>query len=348
MKIMFYTMGLSKGGTERNISILANEFINQYDIVIVTNNNMETSYYLNNKIKHIKLDKSNKKIINKISFRRTTKLLKIIKEEKPNLIIAMLPEASIRLLSIKNKINIPIIISIRNHPKYEFRFIKYIRNYYYKKADLIITQSDKYFKHLKFNNMISIPNFIDEKFIIYRKNHKKENIIVTIGRLTYQKNISYLIDIFSKINNNKYKLYIYGEGKDYNKILKLIKRKKLQDKVFLKGNIDNIEDELCKAKLFILGSHYEGMPNSLIEALSLGIPSISSNSSPVISEIIINNKNGFIANDKTEFINKINYLINNPNILNKFSHNAYKIRNIYNKNNVINKWYSIIDKFDKI
>ncbi len=344
MKIMFYTMGMSKGGTERNISILANEFIKKYQVLIVTNNNMNSTYYLNPKIKHIKIDKNNHRIRNKLSFKRTKELLKIINREKPNLIIAMLPEACIRILSLKNKINIRVIISIRNHPKYEFKYLKFIRNYYYKKADLIITQSPKYFKYLHFKNIISIPNFIDDKFLNYKKNIKRENIIITIGRLEYQKNIPYLIDIFSKIDNKDYKFYIYGEGSYYKKINKYIKKKKLENKVILKGNIDDIETQIASSKLFILGSIYEGMPNSLIEALSLGIPSISTNSTPVIEDIIINNKNGFIVDNKKEFIDKINYLLNNKDLLNKFHNYSYKIRSIYNKKNIINSWYKIIEK----
>ena len=344
MKIMFYTMGLSKGGTERNIALLANEFIKKYDITIVTNNNMKPSYILNSKIKIISIDKNNNRIKNKLSSKRTKELLKIINIEKPNLIIAMLPEASIRVLSLKKKINIPIIISIRNHPKYEFRFIKFIRNYYYKKADLILIQSDKYRKYLKFKNIITIPNFISDEFINYQKNIKQENIIVTVARLSYQKNIPYLINIFSKIKNSNYKYYIYGIGKDYYKINKLIKRKHLENKVILKGNVDNIENMVSKSKLFILGSRYEGMPNCLMEALSLGIPCISTNSSPVIEEIIINNKNGYIVNNKKDFINKINYLLDNKDILNKFHNYSYKIRDIYNKEQVLKKWDYIIEK----
>lgn len=347
MKIMFYTMGMSKGGTERNISLLSNDLINNYEVIIVTNNNMDSSYNLDNRVNHIKIDNNNHHLINKFSNKRTKKLLKIIKEEKPNLIISMLPEPSIRILKIKDKIDIPVIISVRNHPKYEFRYLKLLRNYYYKKADLIIVQSSKYFKYFPFSNIEEIPNYLDDSFINYQGNSQKENIIISVARLSKQKNIPLLIKTFKKIDNKDYKLYIYGKGNQELKINKMIKRYHLQNRVYLKGNVNNIQDELVKSKLFILTSIYEGMPNALLEALSLKIPSISTNSSEVLEDIIINNKNGFIVNSKKELINKINYLLNNNDLLNKFSKNNYYIKKKYNKSKIIKKWYNVIEKYAK-
>ena len=130
-----------------------------------------------------------------------------------------------------------------------------------------------------------------------------------------------------------------------NKIKKLIKKKKLENKVYLKGNVDNIEDYLSTSKLFLLTSRYEGMPNALIEALTLKIPCISTNSSPIISDIIINDKNGYIVNNKKDMINKINYILNNPDILNKFSNNSNKIKIKYNKQKIINQWIKVIESF---
>jgi len=129
-KILFYTMAMINGGTERTIANLSNHFIKNYDITIVTNINGPIDYKLNKKIKVIPIDNKDrrnepiiKKAITKTSSKRTKKLKAIIEEEKPNLIIVTLPEPTIRVLSLKKYYNIPIIVSIRNHPNSEFKSI---------------------------------------------------------------------------------------------------------------------------------------------------------------------------------------------------------------------------------
>lgn len=347
MKVMFYTMGMSKGGCERNITNIANELISKYDITIVTNNNMDSAYKLDKKIKHIKIDTKKRRIYNKISYHRTKELKKIINIEKPNLIIAMLPEASIRVLSLKKKINIPIIVAIRNHPEYEFKGLKLLRNYYYQKADLILTQSPVYFKYLPFKKMDYIPNYIDNSFIDFKKKVKKKNIIVTVSRLAYQKNISLLIKAFAKLPFPSYQLHIYGIGQDEQKLRKLIHKLHLEKRVILKGNSNDIASDISHAKLFVLTSRYEGMPNALIEALYLGIPAISTNSSEVISDIIDDGKNGFIVSNKNDLINKMIYLLENSERLNEFSKNTILIRDKFNREDIIDKWYTVIDNYTK-
>ena len=56
---------------------------------------------------------------------------------------------------------------------------------------------------------------------------------------------------------------------------KQIRDKKLEDRIFLPGDIKNVEEKLSKATLFVLPSDYEGMPNALMEAMAVGIPCIS-------------------------------------------------------------------------
>ena len=174
-KIIFYTMTMKRGGTETTIANLANYFINGYDITIVTNIKCDCEYKLNSNIKLINIDevdKSNekfiKKIVTKLSNFRTKKLKEIFNIEKPDLIISFLPEPIIRSLRLKKYFNMPIICSLRNHPKYEYYYLL-LKYYYYNKADKIIIQGDKYKKYFlqkDFNKIVTIPNYISSDFII--------------------------------------------------------------------------------------------------------------------------------------------------------------------------------------
>ena len=356
-KIVFYTMAMIKRGTERTIANLSNHFIKDYDITIITNINGPIEYELDKRIKVIpidKIDKRNellpKKLISKTSKKRSIRLKKIIKEEKPNLIITTLPEPTIRILSLKKDFkDIPIIVSIRNHPNSEFRSIigKSIRNKCYKNANLITVQDNNYIKYLPKNLKIKvIPNYISDDFIKNNKDTKKEKIIITVASLEKQKNIPLLIESFSKLNNKykDYKLKIIGKGKEKNKIKKLIKNKHLEDRIILKDTSNNIKDELLSSTLFVLPSNYEGMPNALLEAMSLQLPVITTNSTEALNSIIINNKNGIIIpkNNKKILTKKIDYILENKDIRNKLGKEATKVKEKYNKEEIINKWDKII------
>lgn len=358
-KIIFYTMAMINGGTERTIANLSNHFIKKYDITIVTNINGPIEYELDKRIKVIPIDKKDKrneknlkKIITKTSYKRSKILKNIIKKEKPNIIIVTLPEPTIRILALKKYYkNIPIIVSIRNHPASEFKnFIeKQIRNKYYKYANIITLQNSIYKKYYpkEIQNKIKItPNYLSEEFIDNNKNNKKYKQIITISRLEKQKNISLLIESFSKLDKkyNDYKLLIIGSGKEKEKLLKLIKEKKLEKRISIKNKSNNIKKDLLSSTLFVLTSDYEGMPNVLLEAMACSLPVITTNSTEVIETIITNNVNGIITekNNSLELTNKIKYLLDNKSIRENLGKEASKIKNKYNKSKIITIWENII------
>lgn len=360
-KILMYTMIMTKGGAEQLIANLANNFSENYDIIIVTNINCKSEYSLNKNVKYICIDKQNKskenifkKILTKVSKKRTKKLKKIIEEEKPDLVISFLPEPTIRLMSLKKDFSsIPFAFSIRNHPNNEFNlpFLKCFRNHYYQYADKIIIQDETYKKYLKenvWNKIVVIPNFISDNFMNVDQCLEKEKSIVTVGRLERQKRVDLLIDAFYALNKKfgDYKLLIYGDGKEKAKLNKQIKKLHLENKVILKGRVKSIPDEINNATLFVLASDYEGMPNALLEAMALSLPVISTNSTEVISSIIDNHVNGIIVNknDKSDLVKKIEFVLDNPNIAKKLGIEAGKVKTKYNKNKIIKKWHETFEK----
>ena len=356
-KIIFYTMAMIRRGTERTIANLSNYFIKDYDITIITNINGPVEYELDKRIKIIPIDKIDRrneilplKIITKTSKKRSVELLRIIKEESPDLIITTLPEPTIRVLALKRYLkDIPIIVSIRNHPNSEFRSIlgKSIRNKYYKNADLITVQDSSYIKYLPNILKISvIPNYISDDFTISNKKLKKEKKIICVASLSKQKNIPLLINAFSKLDNrfNDYKLVLIGIGKEKKKIEKLIRRKNLEYKVKLKDTSSNVRDELLSSTLFVLPSNYEGMPNSMLEAMSLSLPVISTDSTEAIYSIIDDHVNGIIIpkKDVISLKNSIEYLLDNEGIRTSIGKNASKIKAKYNKDKILKLWKKII------
>ena len=106
--------------------------------------------------------------------------------------------------------------------------------------------------------------------------------IVSVGRLEAQKNRKLLIDAFELIASDftEYQLTIYGEGSLRKELEDYVKAKGLQERVFLPGNQNNIQEHIKDASLFVLSSDYEGIPNALIEAMAIGLPCVSTDCSP--------------------------------------------------------------------
>ena len=108
-----------------------------------------------------------------------------------------------------------------------------------------------------------------------------------------------LIDAFYEFykNNKKYKLLFYGDGPDKEKLLKKVTKLNLKKSIKFLGWQTDMSYIYKRAKLFLLTSYYEGMPNVLIDAVNFETPSIAFNVSGV-EDILLNGKGGEIIKNK--------------------------------------------------
>jgi glycosyltransferase involved in cell wall biosynthesis len=171
------------------------------------------------------------------------------------------------------------------------------------------------------NKLTVKPNFIDESKQVKNFNPIKEEFVLYIGRLTKEKGIETLLKAWEKID---YKLKIFGDGPLKEKIKKIINKNK---KIELNESVPNIEisKKMSQAKFLIFPSGwYEGFSMVLLEAFSNKLPVLSSDIGSM-KEIITDKKNGilFKTNNVEDLIEKINFMINNPNLLNTIKEKAY-------------------------
>jgi glycosyltransferase involved in cell wall biosynthesis len=146
------------------------------------------------------------------------------------------------------------------------------------------------------------------------------NYYLSIGRLTRQKNYSFLIDCFHELikKDDKIKLVIIGEGELKENLEKKIKKLKLNQNIFLIGYQKNVFKYLKNAKAFVLSSLWEDPGFVLIEAAFCNLSIISSNCPNGPSELLNGGKDGFMyqSNNKLDFLSKFNeYLLEDKNQL---------------------------------
>ena len=130
------------------------------------------------------------------------------------------------------------------------------------------------------------------------KDFNSDDIIISIGRLTKQKNFEFLINLFKNLNNiyPKYKLFILGEGEEQEKLKAIIYKLNLEKKIFLLGYKKNIYQYLKKAKIFILTSLWEDPGFVLIEAGYMNKIILSSDCPNGPKELLEEGKSGFLFN----------------------------------------------------
>ena len=162
-----------------------------------------------------------------------------------------------------------------------------------------ITSSEKIkliYNGVNFDNF----NLNQEKKKIKRKLgfFNQEKIFLSVGRLKKAKGYPYLLKAISKINLPNTRLVILGEGEERKKIESLIKKLKIGDKVILKGRVNNVEEYLQIADLFIMSSLWEGFSIALLEAGYFGLPVIATDVGGN-SEVIENKRNGFLIKPKS-------------------------------------------------
>ncbi len=232
----------------------------------------------------------------------------LLKKHKPNKIIlhliTSLPLILLKLFKFKTE----FVLRISGYPK-----LNIVRKFFWKnisKKIRIITCPtldlkkdlenlkifDKKNLHYLPDAIIKIRNLKTEKIPVDLSLAKKKRVILAAGRLTKQKNFTYLIDEFSeflKFNDN-FVLFILGDGEEKEKLIKLIDKKKLKEKIFLLGFKKNVYNYMNNCEIFILSSLWEEVGFVIVEAAMCNAYIISSDCPNGPKEFLNNGKNGLL------------------------------------------------------
>lgn len=354
--ILFLISSLQKGGAQRVLVNLANSFYKKgYEVTIVTQYKAEEEYEIEEGIKRVFSEISSDRITSKriVNFiRRFVNLRQIWKELKPDVIISFIGKNNLMSILTSRFLNIPVVVSVRGEPHEEYasNFIWKGANFLFSFASGVILQTemgkDMFAKRVQ-KKAVVLQNPINEKFIRPIYTGERESTIISVGRIDENKNHRLLIDAFSDIAEDypSYKVVIYGEGESRSKLQNLVKEKGLEDRVLMPGSIDEVAQFVERSKIFVLTSNTEGMPNALIEAMVLGVPSISTDcpcGGP--RELITDGGNGFLipVNGRAELAEKLKLLIEDEELYKRVSLNARKLADKLNPTAVFETWENYI------
>lgn len=358
MKIAIATKNMLSGGAERVISQLSGYFVSHgQDCEIITLYKDEIFYQLDPKVSVYQIDAPT---VNQISdkYTRYRDFRRYIKKSKPDIILSMPEEIGIYVLLTTVGSNIPVIVSERNDPWImpPKKVTRLLRQLMYPRAKGIIFQTKKasmfFHKDIRAKSIV-LPNPLDLTRLPEPYKGDRDKVIVSVGRLEPQKNFRLLIDamVIVQKRHPDYKLIVYGEGNERNSLEAYAGEKLIKNSWEFPGRDDDVLNKIRKMACFVLTSDFEGVPNALIEAVAIGIPSVSTDCKPGgAREIIINKKNGFLVpvGDANALGNRISRIIDNPSIAEQFSEEGIKIRRKFDEKIVGKQWLSFLTEMAEV
>lgn len=358
-KVMFLITGLGLGGAEmmlyKTLPILKRTF----SISVCS---MMTRGVIGEKLEKegIKVNILDLKDIKSI-IPAILKFKKVIKEEKPDLLITYLIHADLfgrifgKMFGIKK-----VICSQRGSLlQWDFlrffdRLTKFLVDKYIVQTQSAGTELEKKIK-IKKNKYSIIPNAIKiVDFVPYKiKKIKKLQVrpntinIISVCNLRPQKGLEYLLEAFE----NVYIIYphvnliIVGDGTEKQRLINQVKNYKSKKYIYFLGRRTDIKELLNFSDIFVLPTLAEGMSNAILEAMALSLPVITTNIG-VNQDIITNGKNGILVEPKSssQLSQAIYTLIKRPLLRKKVGNNARKeIINKYEISIIITKTIILIN-----
>lgn len=351
--LMFYINAIHEGGAERVIIQLSKHFSeNEYNSVLVTSFIDDNEYSVPNGVERLSIEtKQIKQNIIIKNIRRIIALRKLIKTYSPDAIISFMAEPNFRAIIASLGTKTKTIISVRNDPSKEYtgKMGRWISKYILPLADGCVFQTEeakKWFPISLQKKSQIIMNDVDPVF--FETEYSGGNDIITLGRLCEQKNHKLLIDAFVQIaeRHKHVNLLIYGIGPLEDELRKYILNCNMETRIFLKGLTSESNSVLSKARCFVLSSDYEGMPNALLEALAIGVPSISTDCPCGGPRMLIKDGvNGILVpiKDSNILAEKIGLLLSNSEMAEKLSVSAKKMSKVFRTENVFIQWKKYIE-----
>lgn len=284
-RILFVVPTLGGGGAERVVAVLASGCAEKgTPCAIAVFAQVPDEYEIHPQVERFYIRKRKYKYNIFSYIGKMNELRRFIKEFQPDVIIPFLGSPTVYSYLALTSPEIKLVATVRNNPLYDppGRIMRYLCRYVYERADGIIFQNEEQKSILDIgacDNALILPNPVKNVFVGSQEHVPTEKIekFVSVGRLYPQKNQEMLIRAFASArrSNRALTLDIYGEGPLFGHLESLIEYLGEKQSIRLMGRSNCIQNELPKYDAFVMCSDYEGMPNSLIEAMAMGLPCIS-------------------------------------------------------------------------
>lgn len=342
-KIVFIIPNMTGGGTERVISLLSAEYIKRgFQVAIMQFAGYKHAYELDSRVEDFSISgQSGGNPL--IQIRRIRDMRRYFKKNPNCHIFAFCVNGAVFSAIATLGMRRPFLVAERNSP--ESCKEKRIRNWAYRRADVITFQTADgigYFPTAIAKKAVIIPNPIDAA-IPPRYEGKRAKKIVTVGRLHSQKNQALLLEAFSDFRKERtdYTLHIYGEGELEERLKTHAQELGLGDSVVWHGFSARVKEEIADSRMFVLSSDFEGISNSMLEALAMGIPTISTDCPIGGARVYMkNNESGLLVpvGDRKALAEAMLRVAGDDELAGRLSVNGAKVRERYSPGSIAERF----------
>lgn len=354
MNIIMLTNNINNiGGVEKINIILANYLsrmlkCNVTILSIYTKENKKTMIELDTEVKVIHMgfmETSSNRVSNFIN--RCKVIHKTLSRLNYDYCLAFHSENNICLSLLKHKLKGKIIGGEHGQYYYDSRARRGIKRIVYKNLDALVmlTERDKAIYEKYLDNVVVIPN----PLVIETNNRCecKGKKIISVGRLSKEKSLNYLVEAFALClkKHPSWQLEIVGDGPEKENLKALAKVLRIEDNIMFTGFTDKVEEKYGEAAFIVLTSQSECFPMVLLEAKLYGLPAVSFDTRTGPREIIEDGIDGLLVkqNDICDLSEKMSLLIENMDLREKMSINAFNNREKYNIENIVMKWKQLLE-----
>lgn len=348
-KLIIFIGTLQSGGAERVVSEISAMYANYFkEVTILTYYNAPIFYEIDKRVRLLCIENATGtrgKVNNALWMRR------FVKRERPDVFLSFLMPFNIFAIASLTFTHTKIVVCERQDPSdVKTPLLRVVRNllyHYCSRIEVQTLKAQEYFSNSiqKKISVVPNPNHISLEEREYVRKSPKENRVAIVGRLIPLKNHKMLINAFSKAHEKhpEYILDIFGSGEMYDSIFQQIQEQNLCEFVFLRGRTNSISTSLASTRIFVLCSNVEGMPNALMEAVALGIPSIATDVSGV-REIIDDGKNGFVipVGDEEALEKRIVQLMDSEDLQKAFSEASSFVFDKFEKDKIFRQWLDLV------
>ncbi len=352
-EIIFVTLHLTDGGAERVTAELISEWARtDYKIIVVQlrPNEFSNRYDMPDGVEYIDSRLGKNRYMNMV--RNIKCLVQAMRQHANAPVLCFVKKAiwvvGIASLFTRNR----IVLSERNDPNStppKHGMVRKLVHWSFRRADACVFQTidaRDYFPEVVKKKGVIIPNPINPN-LPKRYEGKREKIIVAAGRLDHQKNFAMLIRAFALLHEDfsDYQLIIYGRGALEDELKKLSEHLGVSKFVDFPGFSDNIYQDMLKCAVYVSSSDYEGISNSMLEALAMGIPSVVTDCPIGGARMIIKNGvNGILVpvGDEKAMSEGIKKILSDPFFAETLGKEAYKLRSEFPIEKIAKEWLDVL------
>lgn len=356
MKAIVLTDHFGNGGAERVASLIVNGLSaiegNEVHVCVFEDSN-NYNMQKDRIVFHLLTDSKRGHLTN--AWLKIRNLANVIKQTKADVIFSFGPIMA-GYVYLAKKLSgcksLKVIDSERNDPRKEpvEDWKKKVRNYCYNRSDILVCQTQMAVDLLRNQygvrtKAVIIPNPITPNLPEWNGQHSKD--IITAARLTEQKNLPMLINAFEKLHHDfpEYRLIIYGEGELREALTSMIKDKNMSNNILLPGFAKNIHEVMKNSFMYVSSSDYEGISNSMLESLGIGLPIVCTDCPVGGARMYINDgENGLLTpvGDKDALYRAMKRMIEEDGLATKCSVASRAINQLLTLEKITSKWIELV------